>query len=490
MAGEMVRLRELAVAVVAPGWRWRRERPAVGAALLFAGVAVPVIVALVLFASLVRGRSWVAISLDRSVLGWMLVALAAALVSRVAALVLWWLAGERTRERIGAGAIAALLAVVPLSVGVVDVARARSDIAPVFTPTDGDAAVFDPDAPDPATPATTPETTTEPPTDVRPTTTEVPERGPRPTIDIAVPSTSAAPLQKPQRPRSGVDPAAVADVYNILLLGGDAGPGRSGLRTDTMMILSVHTPSGRASLVSLPRDMRGLLFPPGSALEARYPYGFTELANAVYPIVSANAGLRSAYESDADIRPGVVAAAQAIGYSLDLPIHDYVLIDMQGFIDLIDALGGVTVRVTKTIPMPGNVPGAKHDYPPTIGPGVVEMDGTTALGYVRSRYADSDFQRTRRQRELLAALAQQVSIGDVIGRFNDVTSAVGGTLRTSLTPDELGDVLAVIGGETAIVESVGLVPPMVDIRNPDFQHLAEVVGEVRVAIAQGTSSGH
>ena len=52
MAGEMVRLRELAVAVVAPGWRWRRERPAVGAALLFAGVAVPVIVALVLPRSL------------------------------------------------------------------------------------------------------------------------------------------------------------------------------------------------------------------------------------------------------------------------------------------------------------------------------------------------------------------------------------------------------------------------------------------------------
>jgi LCP family protein required for cell wall assembly len=302
--------------------------------------------------------------------------------------------------------------------------------------------------------------------------------------------TTEAPRRKPARPRSGVDPAVVADVHNILLLGGDAGPGRSGLRTDTLMLLSVHRTSGRASLVSLPRDMEGLLFPPGSALEGRYPYGFTEKANAVYPIVSANSGLRSAYETDGDIRPGVVATAQAIGYSLDVPIHDYVLVDMVGFIDLIDALGGVTVDVTKRLPMPGNVPGAKHEYPSHIGPGTVAMDGTTALGYVRSRYADSDYQRTARQRTLLAALARQVSFTDVFGRYDEVTSAVGGTLRTSLTPDELANTLALIGGETAIVESVGLVPPLIDQRHPDLQRAAEVVGAVRVAIATGTASGY
>jgi LCP family protein required for cell wall assembly len=250
----------------------------------------------------------------------------------------------------------------------------------------------------------------------------------------------------------------------------------------------VHTPSGRASLVSLPRDMKGLLFPPGSALEQRYPYGFTELANAVYPIVSASGPLRDAYTMD-DIRPGIVATAQAIGYSLDIPIHDYVLVDMQGFLELIDALGGVTVNVTKQIPMPGNVPGAPTQYPDTIGPGVIHMDGSTALGYVRSRHADSDYQRTRRQRDLLAALAQQISLTDIISRYGDVVGAIGGTLRTSLTPDELAETLALIGGETAIVESVGLVPPLVDVRHPDFQQMAEIVGAVRVAIATGTPSG-
>ena len=495
-------VRQLGVVLAAPGWAWWRDRRPLAVAFLSLGVAFPLGV---LAWAIASGRPWVALSLDRGFLAWLLAAFVLALATRVVALVGWSLgSAERTRERWVAAGVAGLVLIVPLGFGIVDVASARGDIEGVFTPTADDSAVFDPDrdagagteadpgsdgqgddsSDDPSDDATSPRSTT---------TTTAAERGPRPTIDMpsatAVPTT-AAPRQKPSRPLSGVDPAVVADVHNILLLGGDAGPGRSGLRTDTMMILSVHPTSGRASLISLPRDMEGLLFPPGSALEARYPYGFTEKANAVYPIVSANSGLRSAYETQGDIRPGVVATAQAIGYSLDVPIHDYVLVDMVGFIELIDALGGVTVEVTKRLPMPGNVPGAATQYPAYLEPGTITMDGTTALGFVRSRYADSDYQRTARQRALLAALARQVSFADVIGRYDEVTSAVSGTLRTSLTPDELANTLALIGGETAIVESVGLVPPLVNVHSPDFQRMAEIVGRVRVAIATGAASGY
>jgi anionic cell wall polymer biosynthesis LytR-Cps2A-Psr (LCP) family protein len=167
-----------------------------------------------------------------------------------------------------------------------------------------------------------------------------------------------------------------------------------------------------------------------------------------------------------------------------------VLVDMQGFLDLIDALGGVTVRVTKEIPMPGNVPGAPTQYPDTIGPGLIEMDGTTALGYARSRYGDNDYYRARRQRDLLASLAQQVSLTDIVLSFGAVADAVGGTLRTSLTPDELTDTLNVIGGETAIVESVGLVPPLVNVRRPDFDAMAKILGRVQLALVTGVPSGY
>ena len=87
-------------------------------------------------------------------------------------------------------------------------------------------------------------------------------------------------------------------------------------------------------------------------------------------------------------------------------------------------------------------------------------------------------------------MAQQISAVDVLARYDEVLGAVGGTLRTSLTPDELAETVALIGGETAIVESVGLVPPLIDVKRPDAQRMAEIVGAVRVAIARGTPSGY
>lgn len=486
-------IRELAGALVAPGWQQWSSRRALALCLLVAGVVVPLGV---IAAAAFSGRGRLALSLDAGFLAWLMAALACALVARVIAVALWWRGDPDragARNRLIAGGAALVVVAVPLGMGFVGVARARSDIAPVFTPTDGGpiydaddgSAVLTATAAQPL-PRRTPPTSSAP-TSVAPSVDRsAPTTAPplSSTTTTSTSTTTTLPPPLPERPRSGVDPARLADVYNVLLLGGDAGPGRFGLRTDTMMLLSVHTPSGRAGLISLPRDMRRLLFPPESALGRRYPYGFTELANAVYPIVSANPSLRAAYEVDG-IRPGVVAAAEAIGYSLDVTIHDYVLIDMQGFLELIDAVGGVTVNVPKAIPMPGNVPGAPNQYPDTIGPGTIRMNGTTALGYVRSRYADNDYERTARQRALLAALARQVSFGEVVANYRGVTSAIGGTLRTSLGPDELARLLALLGGETAIVESVGLVPPLTSTIRPDFQKLAEVAGAVRLAIAEG-----
>ena len=87
-------------------------------------------------------------------------------------------------------------------------------------------------------------------------------------------------LYVPQQ--QAVDPSSVT---NILLLGGDAGPGRWGLRTDTMILVSINDATGRTALVSIPRNLTRLQFPPGSPLAAEYPDGFDDLANAVFPHV-------------------------------------------------------------------------------------------------------------------------------------------------------------------------------------------------------------
>ncbi len=479
-------LTTIAIAVLIPGWDTHRRIRQLAGALFVAGVLVPVALAgYVVFS----GRQWVALTLDAGFLAWVITVGVIALVVRLIAAGEVWLANrsaqsENGRDRWALGLVVLLCA--PLLVGVVQVGQARAAIRPVFAG-ESDLPLFDssittPSSTAPAVPTSVPTTTTQP------GDRSASRIGPAFDEDEQPPPTTALPT-KPTRPRSGVDPVLIADVTNILLLGGDGGPGRSGLRTDSMMLFSLHRPSGRASLISIPRNLEHVLFPPGSPLEARYPYGFNDIANAVYPIVSASAALRDAYERES-VRAGVVAIAQALGYSLDVTIDDYVLIDMQGFLELIDALGGVTVNVPKAVPMPGNVPGARSQYPDTIGPGVIEMDGTTALGYVRSRKDDTDYHRARRQRQLLEALATQISFSDVARSFGDVASAIGGTLRTSLTPDELADTLAVIGGSTAIVESVGLVPPLVDVENPDYDGLARIVGAIRVAIATGVPSGY
>ena len=117
------------------------------------------------------------------------------------------------------------------------------------------------------------------------------------------------PPRRAGAPDSGVDPAMLADVSTILLLGGDAGPGRSGLRTDSMILVSVHRPTGRAALISVPRNLEHLLFPPETLLARRYPNGFNDIANAVYPRVSGSRELRDAYSIE-ELSPGAVAIAQ------------------------------------------------------------------------------------------------------------------------------------------------------------------------------------
>lgn len=482
--------KEIAATVVAPGWVTRRRRRPLAVAVFAAGVIAPL--ATVLYV-LLGGRSWVALTLDQGFLRLVVVVGCLAIAARVAGLVeVWVAAGRRARlDRVEAAAAAvAAVALVAGTVAVVEVGRARAAIAPTFTEA-VDGPLYDTERPvDDVVDAVS--TTAAVAANSDPTTTTQPDLEPRGSVGdvvVVVTTTTSTLPPAPARPDSGVSAADLADVTTVLLLGGDAGPGRYGLRTDTMMLFSLHEPSGRAALISIPRNLERMLFPAGSALEERYPYGFTDIANAVYPTVSSRQSLREAY-SVGDIRSGVVAIAQGIGYSLDVTIDDYVLVDMQGFLDVIDAIGGVTLTLTSEIPMPGNVPGAPTQYPDTIGPGVIEMDGSTALGYARSRKGDNDYRRARRQRDLLAALARQVSLADVALSFGAVADAIGGTLRTSLTPDELTETLNVIGGETAIVESVGLVPPLVDVRRPDYDAMAKIVGAVQMALVTGTDSGY
>lgn len=286
-------------------------------------------------------------------------------------------------------------------------------------------------------------------------------------------------------PTSGVD---ADSVKTILLLGGDAGPGRWGLRTDTMILVTVHEVSGRTALISIPRNLTRVQFPPGSPLAAAFPNGFDDLTNAIFPYVSTRPDLMEYYGANG-LQAEAVALSQALGYSLDVEIDDYALVNMQGFTEVIDAVGGLTLELGGRVPLPPSLPG-ERPLPAEIGPGFVEMDGAMAIAYVRSRSADSDYQRMGRQRQLLAALGSQVTAAEALSGFVKVTGVLDDSMRTSLSSNEFNDLLDRLGDNSSIQESVGLVPPLVEPGSPDYAVIKQIVDAVQAAVVAGTPSGY
>jgi LCP family protein required for cell wall assembly len=284
---------------------------------------------------------------------------------------------------------------------------------------------------------------------------------------------------------SGADPDSV---QTILLLGGDSGPGRWGLRTDTMILVTIHEQSGRTALISIPRNLTRVQFPPGSPMAAEFPNGFDDLANAIFPYVSTHEDLRQTYDSSG-LLPEAVALSEGLGYSLDVEIDDYALVNMQGFTEVIDAVGGVTLELAQSVPLPPSLPG-ERPLPASVGPGLVDMDGAMAIAYARSRSADSDYQRMGRQRQLLAALGSQVTAAEAISGFGKVTGVLDDSMRTSLSSNEFSALLDRLGDNAAIQESVGLVPPLIEPGSPDYPVIQQIVDGVQLALVAGVPSGY
>jgi LCP family protein required for cell wall assembly len=248
-----------------------------------------------------------------------------------------------------------------------------------------------------------------------------------------------------------------------------------------MILVTIHEESGRIAMISIPRNMYKMKFPPGSAMANEFPQGFPELANAIYPYVFTHEDIWATYVRG-DLQPEALALASAISYSMEITIDDYVLVNMQGFLEIIDALGGVTLTLDKELPMPGNIPGAKSEYPPFIGPGEVTMDGTTALGFARSRSGDSDYGRMGRQRQLLTALANQVQGSDILLRFPNLTGIMRWTVRTSLSASEFSSLVDRLRSGASVKESIGLAPPLINPGNPNFADITNLIDALQASI--------
>jgi polyisoprenyl-teichoic acid--peptidoglycan teichoic acid transferase len=192
--------------------------------------------------------------------------------------------------------------------------------------------------------------------------------------------------------------------FTILLMGIDARPeqGANGLyRTDTMMIVSFDPVDDSIGMMSIPRDTY-----------VNIP-GYTNLQR-----------VNTAYLLGNNQRPGFgpTLAMQTVQYNFGIRIHDYMLVDFNAFIKIIDRVGGVSVFVEKEI-NDRTYPDMNFGYDPFyISEGWHHLDGETALKYARSRHTTDDVDRGRRQQQLILALRDQVVTLDMIDEL--ITNAL------------------------------------------------------------------
>ena len=239
-------------------------------------------------------------------------------------------------------------------------------------------------------------------------------------------------------PRSGTPARAKTappgrDRVTVLLLGGDAGPGRSGLRTDTMVVVSVEPATGRTALFGLPRNLTRVPLPDGPAAAAFPCRCFPDKLNALYRYAELHPHL---FPGAAD--PGAAAVAGAAETLLGIPVDHWALVDLAGFVDVVDALGGVTIDVDEHVQdrlSPPDEGGAWQAF--DIRPGRRHLDGHEALAYVRSRRGTDDYDRMGRQRCLLAALAGQASIPSLLRALPRLVPVIERSVSTDIPTKRL-----------------------------------------------------
>ncbi len=233
---------------------------------------------------------------------------------------------------------------------------------------------------------------------------------------------------------------------NVLLTGIDSGAQRTQALTDTMIIASLDPASGGTSMVSFPRDI------------ARF-----ELYNG-----GTYAGKLNSLMSYAGRHPeafpegGLPALMRQLGSMLGIPIHYYAAVNLDGFVELVDAMGGVTITYPRDIDdftYAGWNDGRVGFH---LAAGTHDLDGQMALAFVRSRKAagENDFTRAARQQLLLQAVRRQLTDPAMVPRLPAILDAAAKTLRTNFPSGRVAEMLDISRSvNDAATEKVVLGPP-------------------------------
>lgn len=230
--------------------------------------------------------------------------------------------------------------------------------------------------------------------------------------------------------------------YNFLMMGGDAGDDRTGRRPDSLSVLSVDAKTGQTAIISVPRNLQNAQFSEGSPMRQIYPDGY-DCGNECL-INAINTEVTNEY---ADLYPGVAdpgaqATLEAVSGTLGITVQAYVLVDMDGFAKLIDAMGGIRIKAGGWVPMSGDMvdeANGIHGMPlGWIPAGEQHLDGYHALWYGRSREFVDDYARIQRQQCVQQAMLKQLDPATLLSKFEDIASAGTKVVVSNISSSQLG----------------------------------------------------
>jgi LCP family protein required for cell wall assembly len=308
---------------------------------------------------------------------------------------------------------------------------------------------------------------------------EIPEASfaPRPTATPA--GVPTGPVTLPPSPTATPDPGpawAADGRLNLLLVGSDAGPGRWLARMDSITVLSVDIASGRAALFSLWRYTANVPLPPesaGSFENGRFP-GYL---NALYVYAMGHPKEFPGGEARG-FRATAGAVQELIGQRLD----GAVVVNLNGFVDLVDAIGGLWIDIPYPVSDPHYaLPDGSGYIELSFHTGCQKLSGEKALQYARTRHQDSDWQRMRRQQRVITALGRQLDPVGLLPKVPDLLDVAGDNLWTTIQPDEIADLaLLATHVDRSNVTSYSFWPPETPQRldTAGIEHVRDIVATI------------
>jgi polyisoprenyl-teichoic acid--peptidoglycan teichoic acid transferase len=286
------------------------------------------------------------------------------------------------------------------------------------------------------------------------------------------------------------DPWADKPQMNVLLIGSDAGADRTGIRPDTLILASINTKTGKTAMFSIPRSLQRAPFPEGSGGRQAWPDGYycpnaapgaECLINAIWQWAETDG--HQYYKRFKN--PGLRATEDAVEGVTGLKVDTYVMLNIEGFRDFVNALHGVTVDVHERLPIGGN-----SHYRVAVGGWIEKGDnqhlsGYKALWFARSRWSTTDYDRMQRQRCVIGAMVDQTNPLKIARGFPALAKALKHNLSTGISSDDLEAWVTLAeriqkGGVTSLVFD----PDVISTVNPDFDQIHSLVDKAVAATAK------